>query len=81
MSERTLVFVTPTYAWRIPRIVEQWVMETDFQGNRDAYFILTCGGSCGNGAVYAEKLCAKKGLRFCGFAPIVMPKKTGVILK
>lgn len=61
LSERALVFVTPTYAWRIPRIVEQWIMETDFQGSRDAYFILTCGGSCGNAAVYAEKLCAKKG--------------------
>lgn len=74
LSERALVFVTPTYAWRIPRIVEQWIMETDFQGSRDAYFILTCGGSCGNAAVYAEKLCAKKGLRFCGLAPIVMPE-------
>lgn len=25
-SERPLVFVVPTYSWRIPRVVEQWIM-------------------------------------------------------
>ena len=73
-SERPLVFVAPTYCWRLPRVVERWIMETDFEGCRDAYFVLTCGGSCGNAARYAEKLCGKKGLRFRGLAPVVMPE-------
>ena len=68
-SKRPLVFVAPTYCWRMPRI-----LETNFKGSRDAYFVLTCGGNCGNAAAYAEKLCAKKGLRFCGLAPVVMPE-------
>lgn len=72
-SARPLVFVAPTYAWRMPRAVDRWIRETDFGGNRDAYFILTCGGSCGNGAAYAKKLCRDKGLRFRGLAPVVMP--------
>lgn len=73
-SDRPLVFTVPTYAWRIPRAVEQWILETDFIGSQKAYFILTCGGSCGNAAAYAKKLCAKKGMRFCGLASIIMPE-------
>lgn len=73
-TERPLVFVAPTYSWRLPKIVEQWIMDGDFQGSRDAYFILTCGGGCGNAGAYAEKLCKEKGLRFCGLAQVVMPE-------
>lgn len=73
-SEGPLVFVTPTYAWRIPKVVEQWLRKTRFEGNRDAYFVLTCGNDCGNAAAYARKLCAAKELRFRGLAPVVMPE-------
>lgn len=73
-AERPLVFVAPTYCWRLPKVVEQWILGTGFEGSQDAYFILTCGGDCGNAAAYAEKLCAKKGLRFCGLAPVIMPE-------
>lgn len=73
-SERPLIWVTPTYSWRIPRVVEQWIMATDFIGSQDAYFVPTCSGSCGNAAVYAQQLCDKKGLRFCGLAPVLMPE-------
>lgn len=73
-SKGPLVFVAPTYCWRLPKVVEQWIMETNFKGSRDVYFVLTCGGSCGNAAVYAEKLCVKKGLRFRGLEQVVMPE-------
>lgn len=73
-SKRPLVFVTPTYSWRIPRVVEQWIENTRFEGSLDAYFVLTCGGSCGNAGAYAQKLCDKKGMRFCGLASILMPE-------
>lgn len=73
-SENPLVFAVPTYAWRIPRVVERWIYDTYFEGCRDAYFVLTCGGSSGNAAVYAKKLCAKKGWHFCGLAQVIMPE-------
>lgn len=73
-SKRPLVFVVPTYAWRMPRVVEQWIMKTNFKGCQDVYFILTCGGGCGHAAAYAKKLCAKKGMHFRGLAPVVMPE-------
>ncbi|RDB61928.1 flavodoxin [Gordonibacter sp. 28C] len=72
-SHRPLVFVTPTYAWRMPRVVARWIDATRFEGNRDAYFVLTCGGSVGNAAAYAKRLCVKRGLRFRGLAPVIMP--------
>ena len=72
-SKRPLVFVAPTYAWQMPKVMEQWILETEFDGNSDAYFILTCGGSVGNAANYAQKLCEKKKLRFLGLAPVSMP--------
>lgn len=73
-SETPWVFVAPTYAWRMPRVVEQWIRETTFTGSQDAYFVLTCGGNCGNAAAYAQKLCEKKNLHFCGLSSVVMPE-------
>ncbi|MDD4849558.1 MAG: EFR1 family ferrodoxin [Gemmiger sp.] len=73
-TDSPLVFVTPTYGWRMPRVVEQWVEKTTFTGCRDAYFILTCGSECGNAAAYAEALCKRKGFVFGGLAEVVMPE-------
>lgn len=73
-SEKALVFVAPTYAWRLPKVVERWIQETVFTGNKAAYFVLTCGGNVGNAAAYAKALCRKKGMNFRGLAPIIMPE-------
>ena len=64
-TERPLVVVTPTYAWRLPRIVEDWMERTTFTGDRRVYFILTCGENIGNAGKYLEALCGKKGLKNC----------------
>ena len=73
-SECPLVFVMPTYAWRMPKIVEQWIRKTQFEGSKDAYFILTCGDDVGNAGTYAKKLCTEIGLQFRGLAPMIMPE-------
>lgn len=73
-SERPWVIVVPTYAWRIPRIVQKWIENTVFTGNRAIYFIMTCGGSIGNAGKYLEKLCKKKGLNYRGCMGITMPE-------
>ena len=54
-------------------MVEHWIMEAQFKGSRDAHFVLTCDGSCGNAAAYLKNLCARKRFRFCGLAPVFMP--------
>lgn len=72
-SERPLVFVAPTYAWRMPKAVSDWIRASRFEGNPRAYFVLTCGGSVGNAAAYAKKLCGETKLEFCGLAMVAMP--------
>lgn len=73
-SDRPLVFVCPTYCWRMPRVVDRWIWETRFQGNRKAYFVLTCGAATGNAAHYAEILCRNKNWDFMGLTGVVMPE-------
>ena len=73
-SEKPWVIVTPTYAWRIPRILQKWLERTELSGNRDIYFVMTCGDSIGNAGKYLKQLCAKKGLNYRGCAKVVMPE-------
>lgn len=73
-SDKSWVFVTPTYAWRIPRIVQKWIITTRFSGCKDAYFVMTCGGDIGNAGEYAQGLCESKKLNYKGCAEIVMPE-------
>lgn len=73
-SQKPWIIVTPTYAWRIPRIVSDWLIKTDFKGNKDIYFFMTCGGSIGHADQYIHKICHSKDLIFKGCAEIVMPE-------
>ena len=65
-SDDELIFVVPTYSWRIPRVVEKWIENTQFSGNNSAYFVMTCGGDIGNSEKYIKKLCDKKGFEYMG---------------
>lgn len=73
-SEKPLVFVVPTYAWRIPRVVEEWIEKMSFAGNEKVYFVMTCGDSNGNAGKYIQKLCLKKNFEYMGCQKIVMPE-------
>ena len=69
-----LVIVTPTYAWRIPRIVRDWLQKTKLPGAKQVWFIMTCGSEIGNAEKYNRALCQAKGLDYMGTAQIVMPE-------
>ena len=73
-SEKPWVIVAPTYCWRIPRILQEWLENTPLTGNKDIYFVLTCGGNIGNSGAYTKKLCRTKGMNDLGCIPIVMPE-------
>ena len=47
-----LVIVTPTYAWRIPRIVEDWLLHTELTRAKRAWFVMTCGSEIGDADRY-----------------------------
>lgn len=69
-----LIFVFPTYAWRIPRIVKEWIRKTTFEHVENVYFIMTCGENIGNAGYYNEALCKEKGFEYKGTMPIIMPE-------
>ena len=69
-----LIVVTPTYAWRIPRIVEDWLLRTELVGARQAWFVMTCGSEIGNAAKYNHAFCRAKGIGYMGTAQLVMPE-------
>ena len=73
-AEHRLVFVTPTYGWRIPRIVEKWIRETDFSGTDKVWFVMNCGDEIGNAAKYIKQLCKEKQFTCMGTAEIIMPE-------
>lgn len=73
-SEKPLVFVVPTYAWQIPHVVRDFILLTNFTGNKKAYFVLTCGVDTGNAAYFARQLCKKKSFMYMGMRTIVMPE-------
>ena len=68
------IFVVPTYAWRIPRIVEQWIRNTRFEARMNAWFVMTCGDEIGNAGKYNKILCEDKQFLYMGTAQIVMPE-------
>ena len=73
-SEKPYVFVCPTYAWRIPKIFEKFIMDNNFKGNQSAYFVMNCGTNIGNAKKYIDKLCNIKNLQFRGVQEILMPE-------
>ena len=69
-----LIVVTPTYAWRIPRVVRDWLRKTELRGAKQVWFVMTCGSEIGNADKYNRELCAEKAISCMGTAQIVMPE-------
>lgn len=73
-SDRPWVFVSPTYAWRVPRVFTDFIRSGSFSGSREAYFVMTCGDETGNAAAFNRALCKEKGLLYKGTLSAVMPE-------
>ena len=69
-----LIIVTPTYAWRIPRIVQDWLLRTALTGAAQAWFVMTCGSEIVSADKYNRALCQEKHLTCMGTAQIIMPE-------
>ena len=72
-SVKPWVFVCPTYAWQPPRAFVAFLDAAYLSGNRDAYFVMTCGAELGTVEKTLEALCSRKSLRFRGVLQVVMP--------
>lgn len=74
ISEKPWVFVVPTYGWQLPRIFADFIRDGSFAGDRDAYFVMTCGGDIGNAGAKIKSICAQKGFNYKGVLQVVMPE-------
>lgn len=73
-SETPYVFVAPTYAWQLPRVMQKLLLASRFEGSRDAYFVLTCGDGVCNAEHYLKALSSRLNLKFRGLMPVIMPE-------
>ncbi len=71
---RQLIVVSPTYGWRLPRVVRDCLLQTEFPKAEQVWFVMTCGSEIGNAARYNRQLARQKKLRYMGTAQIVMPE-------
>lgn len=69
-----VIMVTPTYAWRIPKIVSEWMEKTKWTGAKRIWFVMDCGSEIGNAAKYNRGLAEQKQLHYMGTAQIIMPE-------
>lgn len=73
-SEKSYVIVAPVYAYKIPAIVDEWLVSAKLNGNKDMYFILTCGSSIAGAGFYNREIAFKKKMNYMGTAKVVMPE-------
>ena len=73
-SEKPFVLVAPTYSWRVPRFLSEYLLGCTFTGSKEIYVILNYGDSCGNAEKYIRKNTKKLGLNFKGLYGIKMPE-------
>ncbi len=73
-SDRPWVIAAPIYAWRMASVMANYLRSAKLNGNRNAYFVLTCGGEVGNAGKYVAELCEEIGLHYMGVLQVKMPE-------
>jgi ferredoxin len=74
VSRSPFILAAPTYAWSLPRVVEEYLRQTPLQGDARLYAVLTCGGSSGGAEGRLRRLAEDLQLDFRGLAEIQMPE-------
>ncbi len=71
-SENPWIICAPTYAWRMPAVVTEFLEKTQLTGSNEVYFVMTCGGQIGKAEKYNLELCGKIGKSYKGTAKVKM---------
>lgn len=66
MQAENVILVTPTYAWRIPRIVRDWIRKADFSAVKKVWFVMTCGSEIGYASAYNQNICSEIRCEYMG---------------
>ena len=73
-SDQPFVLVSPTYSWRVPLFLSNYLKTCDFKGTSDFYVVMDYGDSCGNAYDYIKEDLDKLGLNFKGLYGVKMPE-------
>lgn len=73
-TESDVIVVVPTYAWRVPRVVSDWLGQVELVGAKRIWFVMNCGSEIGNASDYNRKIAEEKKLEYMGTAQIIMPE-------
>lgn len=73
-ADGRVIFVSPTYGWRFPRVFESWLRKSGVSGADRVWFVMDCGSEIGNAAKYNRRLCDSLSLKYMGTAQILMPE-------
>lgn len=73
IKDDTVILVTPTYCWRVPRIVEDYWNQIEVEAET-LYLVMTCGSGIGGAPVYEEKMAREKNLAYGGAFEVIMPE-------
>lgn len=71
-SEKPWIICVPTYAWRIPAVVTEFLSLSELKGSSEVYFVMTCGGEIGKAEKYNKELCDRTGKSYKGTARVKM---------
>jgi len=71
-SEKPYVIVGPIYAWRIAPVVNDFIKEAEFNGNKKVYVVATMGSQTGKADKYMGETMAGKDVEYMGFTGIAM---------
>ena len=67
--------VVPTFAGVIPRVVSDWIGQTEFVGAKNVWYVMSCGSGIGGADIYNRKRSEKKKDKsIWGTAQIIMPE-------
>lgn len=80
-NKRPLIIVCPVYVSAPPTIVMDFLKKSKFEGNKQAYFIMTCAGGMGASPYYCREICKEKGFEYMGCEQIEMPQNYLVFFK
>ena len=79
---RDVVLVTPTYAWRIPRVVSEWLGKTTLTGAERIWFVMDCGSEIGNAPGQIPAVAGSRTIKYQGcslifvlFSDVCLPSK------
>ena len=73
-DERPFVFVAPVYVAAPALSLLEFLKKSSFQGNRKAYFVMTCAGTMSGSPAFCRKAAEELGMEYMGTASVKLPQ-------